>query len=63
MVIEILFNRVGLGQWIMMAYYHHNYFIIAIAILACGSLISLLTLLGEISAILIYPMRHKEKYV
>ncbi|OCG00313.1 ABC transporter permease subunit [Gilliamella sp. wkB112] len=63
MVIEILFNRVGLGQWIMMAYYHHNYSIIAIAILACGSLISLLTLFGEISAIVIYPMRHKENYV
>lgn len=63
MVVEILFNRVGLGQWIMMAYHHHNYSIIAIAILACGSLISLLTLFGEISAIVIYPMRHKENYV
>ncbi|OCG24988.1 hypothetical protein A9G11_02480 [Gilliamella sp. wkB108] len=63
MVIEILFNRVGLGQWIMMAYHQHNYSIIAIAIFACGSVISLLTLLGEICAVLIYPMRHKEKYV
>lgn len=63
MVIEILFNRVGLGQWVMMAYRNHNYFIIAIAILACGTVISLLTLLGEITAIAIYPLRHKEHYV
>lgn len=63
MVIEILFNRVGLGQWIMIAYHQQNYSIIAIAILSCGSVISLLTLLGEISAVVIYPMRHKEKYV
>lgn len=63
MVIEILFNRVGLGQWVMIAYHHHNYFIISIAILACGTVISLLTLLGEISAVAIYPLRHKEYYV
>ncbi|OTQ60208.1 ABC transporter permease subunit [Gilliamella sp. A7] len=63
MVIEILFNRVGLGQWVMLAYRNHNYFIISIAILACGTVISLLTLLGEISAIAIYPLRHKEHYV
>ena len=63
MVIEILFNRVGLGQWVMMAYRNHNYFIISIAILACGTVISLLTLLGEITAIAIYPLRHKEHYV
>ncbi|NUF28361.1 cationic peptide transport system permease protein [Gilliamella bombicola] len=63
MVIEILFNRAGLGQWVMIAYHHHNYFIISIAILACGTVISLLTLLGEISAIAIYPLRHKEYYV
>lgn len=63
MVIEILFNRVGLGQWVMMAYRNHNYFIIAIAILACGTVISLLTLLGEITAIAIYPLRHKEHNV
>lgn len=62
MVIEILFNRVGLGQWVMLAYRNHNYFIISIAILACGTVISLLTLLGEISAIAIYPLRHKEHY-
>ena len=63
MVIEILFNRVGLGQWVMLAYRNHNYFIISIAILACGTVISLLTLLGEITAIAIYPLRHKEHYV
>jgi cationic peptide transport system permease protein len=63
MVIEILFNRVGLGQWVMIAYHHHNYFVISIAILACGTVISLLTLLGEISAVVIYPLRHKEHYV
>ena len=63
MVIEILFNRIGLGQWVMMAYRNHNYFIISIAILACGTVISLLTLLGEITAIAIYPLRHKEHYV
>ncbi|MCO6538433.1 MAG: ABC transporter permease subunit [Gilliamella sp.] len=63
MVIEILFNRVGLGQWVMLAYHHHNYFVISIAILACGTVISLLTLLGEISAVVIYPLRHKEHYV
>lgn len=63
MVIEILFNRVGLGQWIMIAYHQHNYAIIAIAILSCGTVISLLTLLSEIFAITIYPMRHKENYV
>ncbi|KFA58127.1 hypothetical protein A9G48_09540 [Gilliamella sp. wkB18] len=63
MVVEILFNRVGLGQWIMSAYYHHNYFIISIAILACGTVISLLTLLGEITAVMIYPLRHKENHV
>ncbi|MWP46483.1 ABC transporter permease subunit [Gilliamella sp. Pas-s27] len=63
MVIEILFNRVGLGQWVMIAYRDHNYFIISIAILACGTVISLLTLLGEILAIVIYPLRHKEHYV
>jgi ABC-type antimicrobial peptide transport system permease subunit len=63
MVIEILFNRIGLGQWVMIAYRHHNYFIISIAILACGSVISLLTLLGEILAVAIYPLRHKEHYV
>ncbi|MWP61231.1 ABC transporter permease subunit [Gilliamella sp. Pas-s25] len=63
MVIEILFNRVGLGQWVMIAYHHHNYFIISIAILACGTVISLLALLGEISAVVIYPLRHKEHYV
>lgn len=63
MVIEILFNRVGLGQWVMIAYHHHNYFIISIAILACGTVISLLTLLGDITAIAIYPLRHKEHYV
>ena len=63
MVIEILFNRVGLGQWVMIAYHHHNYSIIAIAILACGTVISLLTLLGEISAVAIYPLRHKVNYV
>ncbi|OCG47780.1 hypothetical protein A9G27_05100 [Gilliamella sp. Bim3-2] len=63
MVIEILFNRVGLGQWGMLAYHHHNYFVISIAILACGTVISLLTLLGEISAVVIYPLRHKEHYV
>ena len=62
MVIEILFNRVGLGQWVMLAYRNHNYFIISIAILACGTVISLLTLLGEITAIAIYPLRHKEHY-
>ncbi|MCX8601810.1 ABC transporter permease subunit [Gilliamella sp. B3758] len=63
MVIEILFNRVGLGQWVMIAYRHHNYFIISIAILACGTVISLLTLLGEITAVAIYPLRRKEHYV
>ena len=63
MVIEILFNRVGLGQWVMLAYRNHNYFIISIAIFACGTVISLLTLLGEITAIAIYPLRHKEHYV
>jgi ABC-type antimicrobial peptide transport system permease subunit len=63
MVIEILFNRVGLGQWVMMAYRNHNYFIISIAILACGTVISLLNLLGEITAVAIYPLRHKEHYV
>ncbi|TSJ87653.1 ABC transporter permease subunit [Gilliamella apicola] len=63
MLIEILFNRIGLGQWVMMAYRNHNYFIISIAILACGTVISLLTLLGEITAIAIYPLRHKEHYV
>ena len=63
MVIEILFNRIGLGQWVMLAYRNHNYFIISIAILACGTVISLLTLLGEITAIAIYPLRHKEHYV
>ncbi|OCG13756.1 hypothetical protein A9G09_07300 [Gilliamella sp. wkB292] len=63
MVIEILFNRVGLGQWVMIAYHHHNYFIISIAILACGTVISLLTLLGDITAMAIYPLRHKEHYV
>lgn len=63
MVIEILFNRVGLGQWVMIAYHHHNYFIISIAILACGTVISLLTLLGEITAVAIYPLRRKEHYV
>ncbi|MWP49682.1 MULTISPECIES: ABC transporter permease subunit [unclassified Gilliamella] len=63
MVIEILFNRVGLGQWVMTAYHYHNYFIISIAILACGTVISLLTLLGEILAIVIYPLRHKEYHV
>ncbi|WP_176700234.1 MULTISPECIES: ABC transporter permease subunit [unclassified Gilliamella] len=63
MVIEILYNREGLGQWVMSAYHHHNYFIISIAILACGTVISLLALLGEISAVVIYPLRHKEHYV
>ena len=63
MVIEILFNRVGLGQCVMLSYRNHNYIIISIAILACGTVISLLTLLGEITAIAIYPLRHKEHYV
>ncbi|WP_167370299.1 ABC transporter permease subunit [Gilliamella mensalis] len=63
MVIEILYNREGLGQWVMIAYHHHNYFIISIAILACGTVISLLTLLGDITAIAIYPLRHKVNYV
>ncbi len=62
-VVEILFNRIGLGQWLMMAYRNHNYFIIAIALFACGTVISLLTLLGEITAVAIYPLRHKEHYV
>ncbi|MDF7667000.1 ABC transporter permease subunit [Orbaceae bacterium ESL0727] len=63
MVIEILFNRIGLGQWVIMAYHQFNYNIIAIAILACGTVTSLLTLLSEISVLIIYPMRHKENYV
>ncbi len=63
MVLEILFKRAGLGQWIMMAYHQNDYNIIAIAILACGTIISSLTLLSEILAIIIYPMRHKENYV
>ncbi|MDF7671059.1 ABC transporter permease subunit [Orbaceae bacterium ESL0721] len=60
MVIEILFNRIGLGQWVMTAYLQSNFTIIAIAILACGAVVSLLTLLGEISVLIIYPTRHKE---
>lgn len=63
MIVGILFNRVGLGQWVMGAYHHHNYFIISIAIFACGTVISFLTLLGEITAVAIYPLRHKEHHV
>ena len=63
MIVGILFNRVGLGQWVMGAYHHHSYFIISIAIFACGTVISFLTLLGEITAVAIYPLRHKEHHV
>lgn len=63
MVMEILLDINGIGKWVMLAYYQHNYNIIAIAILTCGAFISLLVLLSEIFTVIIGPMLHKENYV
>ncbi|WP_392552204.1 ABC transporter permease subunit [Orbus wheelerorum] len=62
MAIEILFNRSGLGTWVFSAYHQHDYMIIALSIFSCGALISLLTLLSEIVAFLIYPLQSRALY-
>lgn len=62
MVIEIMFHRAGVGTWIMIAFYQHNFYAIAVAILVCGIIISSIMLLLELIATTIYPMRHRERY-
>lgn len=62
MVIEILFNRPGIGTWVFTAFLQQNYFIIAIVILGCGTLISLLTLLSELLVAMIYPIQSRTLY-
>lgn len=62
MVVEIIFNRIGIGQWLMSAYYQQNYIVIAIGMLICGVFITTINFLSEIVALLIYPMRYREQY-
>lgn len=62
MVVEIIFERPGLGKWVIEASYQQNGVAIAIAILVCGVLISSLNLFSELVSVILHPLRHKELY-
>ncbi|QIQ20841.1 ABC transporter permease subunit [Zophobihabitans entericus] len=62
MVVEIVFDRYGLGKWVMHGFETKNGVIIAVAILVCGLLIGAFNLLSEIFILVIHPLRHKELY-
>lgn len=62
MVIEILLNRAGVGTWLLSGFYKQDYSIIALTLLCCGIIISLLTLLSEILVVLIYSPQSRTIY-
>lgn len=59
MVIEILLNRSGMGTWLLYGFYQHNFSILALTLLGCGIIISLLMLLSEILVVIIYPTQSR----
>lgn len=60
MLIEIIFNRPGLGSWAMDAYLEKNYTVIAIILILCGIIISTLNLLIDFVTIIIRPLRNRD---
>lgn len=62
MVIEIIFQRQGLGTWIMQAYQHNSISELTMLMILCSILISLLNMVSDILTMLLLPLRQKALY-
>lgn len=62
MLIEIIFDRPGLGSWALDAFIAKNNTIIAIILILCGTIICTLNLISDLITIIIRPLRNKELY-
>jgi len=62
MLIEIIFDRPGLGSWALDAFIAKNNTIIATILILCGIIICTLNLISDLITIIIRPLRNKELY-
>lgn len=62
MLIEIIFDRPGLGSWAMTAYQQKNITALSVIMILCGLIICTLNLLIDLVTIVIRPLRNKELY-
>lgn len=62
MLIEIIFDRSGLGSWAMKAYHYQDMVALTTVMILCGLIICTLNLLIDLVILLIRPLRNKELY-
>lgn len=62
MLIEIIFDRDGLGTWAIDAYYQKNIVELSIIIILCGLIISVLNLCTDLLTIIVRPLYNESFY-
>lgn len=62
MIIELIFDCPGLGSWLINALINKDHAVLSIAIIAIGSVVSIINLIADLLGILIAPPQKKEWY-